>query len=199
MKEGDNMKKIICTVCSLLCISSFIFCKTVGGKLPKGAGTSIEDFEEGYVWVHAGEDWEKWEGKHHHAIGAELVHRWKTNGKYSVELQFDYITEEDHAMWYTDFPATETLDFSNYNCVAFDVYNPEKYDLILGIAFQNLEWDWLQLLDVTATVPTGEHTVVLDISGIPPEKRVAIRRIIFEQTAVTPGEGHFYLDNLRAY
>lgn len=190
------MKKAITSI--ILAAASFLaFADIFGSPLPSTSSRKIEDFEEGYVWVHAGEDWDRW-GGHHVSSGAELARKWKTSGRYSIQLSYDRCIGEDKAVWYTDYTSGAYLDISDVDFIAMDVYNPEEHPLVLGLCIQDKEWQWLQS-DTWCWFPKGEHTLVYDMRNVPASKRNQIARLLLMQPNPTPDEGLFYVDNIRGY
>lgn len=191
------MKKIIALIFSLSVISVSLFADHFGVPLPEGDATTIENFEEGYVWVHAGEDWDRWGGSHV-AVGAEQWRKWRTEGKYSLHMIYGKNVDGAQSLWYTDYPENETLDISKYDFIAMDVYNPSDLGLVLGFCMQDFNWDWAQS-ENWVWFPKGEHTLCFDIRNIDLEKRKTIRRLMFLMPTETTSEGDLYIDNIRGY
>lgn len=191
------MKKLICLITAMVCFAGAVFADTYGATLPKGSSYKIEDFEEGYVWLHAGADWDRW-GDHHVSSGAELARKWKTSGKYSMQLSYDHMVKEDKALWYTDYTSGSYLDISAYDYVAIDVYNPFEWPLLLGFCMQDKNWEWMNS-DDWIWFPTGEHTLVFSLKNIPANKRSELARLMLMQPLNTGDEGYLYVDNIRGY
>ncbi len=191
------MKKLlsIALICSI--ITGFVYAETFGAAMPSGPGTKVEDFEDGFVWIHAGADWDRW-GDHHVSCGAELARKWKTTGRYSLMVSYDRVYEGDNSMWYTDYEDSDLLDLSPYSYITMDVYNPNDYPLVLGLTGLDKEWKWLQS-ETWCWFPKGEHTLVFDITTIPLEQKKNIKRLQLLQAITTPDEGYFYIDTIRGY
>ena len=191
------MRKNIFASCLFFVFAGLLFADNFGAPMPQGTPTTIENFEDGYVWVHAGEDWDRWGGSHV-TVGAEQWRKWRTDGKYSMHLIFGEQHGPSQSLWYSDYPETETLDLSVFDYLVIDVYNPNDLGLVFGFCFQDLEWNWLQS-DTWMWFPKGEHSLCFDIRNIDKERMKNIRRLIFIMPAETFSEGSVYIDNIRGY
>lgn len=191
------MKKIIALFLTLSIFAVPLFADHFGVPMPSGTPATIENFEEGYVWIHAGEDWDRWGGSHV-TVGAEQWRKWRTDGKYSLHMIYGEQHGESQSLWYMDYPENETLDLSQYDFVAMDVYNPNSMGLVFGFCMQGFEWEWVQS-DTWIWFPQGEHTLCFDIRNISPETRKKIRRMIFLMPTETFSEGSVFIDNIRGF
>ncbi len=191
------MKKIVTLFALLSVFSAGLFAEVFGGPIPDGKAETIENFEEGYVWVHAGEDWDRWGGSHV-TVGAEQWRKWRTDGKYSMHLIYGKQKSPSQSLWYTDYPENETLDLSKYSYVVMDVYNPNDMGLVFGFCLQDMNWGWLQS-NTWNWFPKGEHTLVFDIRNIDKESLKQIRRLMVMMPTDTDSEGSVFVDNIRGY
>lgn len=191
------MKKLLLFFLISVFFISLIGAEQLGAPLPSGKAAVVENFEEGYVWVHAGEDWDRWGGSHS-TVGAELWRKWRTEGKYSLHMIYGKNIDGAQSLWYMDYPENETLDISEYDFIAVDLYNPSDLGIVLGFCMQDCNWDWVQS-DTWIWFPKGEHTLCYDIRNIDVEKRKNIRRLMFLMPTETTREGDLYIDNIRGY
>lgn len=191
------MKKIVIIISCVLFSVTALFADNFGAPMPSGNPVIIDNFEDGYVWVHAGENWDRWGGKHV-TLGCELWRKWRTEGKYSLHLMFGHNQDGAQSLWYCDYPENEILDISSSNTIVVDVYNPEPYPLVVGLCFQDNKWEWINSA-TWAWFPSGNHTLAFDISNISLDQRKRIRRIMFMLPNDTNGEGSFFIDNIRGY
>ncbi|MCQ2585803.1 MAG: hypothetical protein MJ185_09435 [Treponema sp.] len=191
------MKKIIALifVCSVFSVS--LFADHFGIPLPGGKPTVIENFEEGYVWCHAGEDWDRWGGSHV-TVGAEQWRKWRTDGKYSLHMTYGEQHGPSQSLWYTDYPENETLDMSEYDYIAMDIYNPNDFGIVFGFCMQNSNWDWLQS-ESWVWFPKGEHSICFSLKNVDVEKRKTVRRLFIMMPTETFSEGDVFIDNIRGY
>jgi len=191
------MKKICALFLIFSVLSVSVFADHFGVPMPSGTAYTIENFEDGYVWVHAGEDWDRWGGSHL-TVGAEQWRKWRTDGKYALHMIYGEQHGESQSLWYSDYPENETLDLSSYDYVAMDVMNPSNIGIVFGFCLQDFEWGWMQS-DTWIWFPKGEHTICFDIRNIPKDKLKKVRRIMIMMPTETFKEGDVYIDNIRGF
>jgi len=191
------MKKLVTILLAFSIFAVPLFADHFGVPMPEGTPETIENFEEGYVWVHAGEDWDRWGGSHV-TVGAEQWRKWRTDGKYSLHMIYGEQKSPSQSLWYMDYPENETLDISNYDYIAVDVYNPSNLGIVFGFCMQGMDWGWLQS-DTWVWFPKGEHTICFDIRNVDKEARKQIRRIMIMMPTETESEGSVFIDNIRGF
>ncbi|MCR5188877.1 MAG: hypothetical protein K6C97_08065 [Treponema sp.] len=187
------MKKLLAFLSIFMIGSAFMFAQMDQG-LPKGTVELFDGFENGNYWIWAGFDWDQY-GDIKISTGANLSRDWASEGKHSLELTMDALTEESgkSGVWFYD----GTNDLSGSKYIAIDIYNPEDYTYSIQAVLQATDsWNWCGLPGYQVT--PGVHTLVWDLSQYD-DKLFDVRRISVYSSGweVMDRESHIYVDNIR--
>lgn len=187
------MKKILAILSIFMIWSAAMFAQVDEG-LPRGTVSLFDGFENGNFWIWAGFDWDQY-GDIKLSSGANISRDWASEGKHSLELTMDPLTENSgkSGVWFYD----GTNDLTGTKYVAIDIYNPEEYYYNIQVVLQATNnWKWCST--PSYTVGPGVHTIVYNVTQytefLNDVKRISVYSSGWE---VLDKDSHIYVDNIR--